>query len=64
MKLSLETEGDGIVISISHIPKDRDTGVFAEVKAVLRENRENPYEAFRLGAKLIEEHKLKGKSNG
>lgn len=64
MKLSLETEGDGIDIVISHIPKDRDSGLFARVKEVIREHRDDPYEAFRKGLKMIEEDKLKGITNG
>lgn len=64
MKLSLETEGDGIDVVISHISKDRDSVLFAKVKGVLREHIDDPYEAFRKGLKMIEEDKLKGNTNG
>lgn len=61
MKLSLETEGDGIDIVISHIPKDRDSGLFREVKDLIKNHREDPIQAFRLASDLITKDRLKNK---
>lgn len=66
MKLSLETEGDGIDIIISHIQKDRDSGLFREVKDLIKNHRDDPIRAFRLASDLIAKDRLKerGITNG
>lgn len=63
MKLSIETEGEGFSLEITHIPKDRDSGIFSEVKQIIKDNRDDPIEAFRKASKLLEEYKLKKKDN-